>query len=178
MIIQQPTLTSFVSGKTIKTNVSGSYIGFNATSSNPSASNEVVLGIGITGSGNNTVTLGNTNTIHTEIYGSIYKHQNLIGDNTVTHNLEKFYVYTLSGSFTASLPPSPNIGDSIKLSNFSTSNTGSSRGSVSPTNTKVIVGRNGNNIMGVAQDMGLNTYAPAFEIIYTEPTKGWVIIAS
>ena len=118
MIIQQPTLTSFVSGKTIKTNISGSYIGFNATSSNPSASNEVVLGIGVTGSGNNTVTLGNTNTIHTEIYGSIYKHQNLIGNNTVTHNLEKFYVYTLSGSFTASLPPSPNIDDSIKLSNF------------------------------------------------------------
>ena len=232
MIIQQPTITASISGDNIKSNPLGSYIGFSATSSNPTASNEVVLGInvtgsgnnsitlgnpstlrtrilnsiettvdgtyigystsasnstasnevvlgiGITGSGNNTVTLGNTNTIHTEIYGSIYKHQNLIGDNTVTHNLEKFYVYTLSGSFTASLPPSPISGDSIKLSNLSTTQTGSDRGEITASAARILIGRNGKNIMGYARDMELDYFSPSFELIYSEPTDGWVIISS
>jgi len=177
MIIQQPTITASISGDNIKSNPQGTYIGFNASSSISATVNEVVLGINVTGSGDNTVTIGNTDTIHTEIFGSIYKHQNLIGDNTITHNLEKFYIYTLSGSFTASLPPSPNVGDSIKLSNFSTNNTGSDRQSVPPSE-KIIIGRNGENIMGLPQDMGLDAYAPAFEMIYTSTPKGWVIISS
>ena len=192
MIIQQPTITASISGDNIKTNPNGAYIGFAATSSHPTASNELVFGLGTIGLGNNTInisdkitvdstsniTIGNNSTDRVYLKGSIYGHQNLIGDNTITHNLEKFYVYTLSGSFTASLPTSPNEGDSIKISNFSTSETGSDRGEVDPVESKILIGRNGENIMGLPQDMGLNTYVPSFELIYTEPTKGWIIIAS
>ena len=206
MIIQQPTITASISGDNIKTNPNGAYIGFAATSSHPTASNELVFGLGTIGLGNNTinisdkitidkfnainldnkiivdsgsnVTIGDNTTERVYLKGSIYGHQNLIGDNTITHNLEKFYVYTLSGSFTASLPTSPNEGDSIKISNFSTSETGSDRGAVDPVESKILIGRNGENIMGLPQDMGLNTYVPSFELIYTEPTKGWIIIAS
>ncbi|MDB0041607.1 hypothetical protein N9F16_00805 [bacterium] len=178
MIIQQPTITASISGDNIKTNPNGAYIGFAATSSHPTASNELVFGLGTIGLGNNTATIGNNSTDRVYLKGSIYGHQNLIGDNTITHNLEKFYVYTLSGSFTASLPTSPNEGDSIKISNFSTSETGSDRGAVDPVESKILIGRNGENIMGLPQDMGLNQYAPSFELIYTESTKGWIIISS
>ncbi|MGY8868146.1 MAG: hypothetical protein ACKVJK_21270 [Methylophagaceae bacterium] len=192
MIIQQPTITASISGDNIKTNPNGAYIGFAATSSHPTASNELVFGLGTIGLGNNTInisdkitvdstsniTIGNNSTDRVYLKGSIYGHQNLIGDNTITHNLEKFYVYTLSGSFTASLPTSPNEGDSIKISNFSTSETGSDRGEVDPVESKILIGRNGENIMGLPQDMGLNQYAPSFELIYTESTKGWIIISS
>tara|TARA_R110002153_G_C13225877_1_gene489309 strand:- start:165 stop:701 length:537 start_codon:yes stop_codon:yes gene_type:complete len=178
MIIQQPTITASISGDNIKSNPQGTYIGFNASSSISATTNEVVLGINVTGSGNNTVTLGNEDTTLTKIFGSIYKHQKLIGNKFTTHNLEKFYVYTMSGSFTASLPPSPISGDSIKLSNLSTTQTGSDRGEITSSAARILISRNGNNIMGYSEDMQLDYFSPSFELIYTEPTDGWVIISS
>ena len=44
MIIQEPIITSSIDGDNIKTNVRGAYIGYEATSSNPTASNELVFG--------------------------------------------------------------------------------------------------------------------------------------
>lgn len=72
-------------------------------------------------------------------------------------------VYVLDADVTLTLPAAPTAGDSVKISNLS--------GDVN-----CVVGRNGNNIMGVAQDLTLDTASASFELIYSGATKGWVII--
>jgi hypothetical protein len=77
----------------------------------------------------------------------------------VGHN----YLYVLTASLTLTLPPSPSAGDSIKISNRSGT-------------TTCVLGRNGNNIMGSASDLTLDTASASFELIYSDATNGWVII--
>lgn len=77
----------------------------------------------------------------------------------VGHN----YLYVLTASLTLTLPPSPSAGDSIKISNRSGT-------------TTCVLGRNGNNIMGSASDLTLDSAAASFELIYSDATNGWVII--
>jgi len=178
MIIQEPIITSSIDGDNIKTNVSGAYIGYEATSSNPTASNELVFGLGTVGYGNNTVTIGNTSSLRTKLYGSIYEHVNLTGSAPTSYNLERFHLYTVSGSFTASLPATPTPGDSIKIANFSVPESGSVRNSSLAAGTRILIGRNGENIMGYAEDMELDFPAPNFEIMYSDSTKGWVIVGA
>jgi hypothetical protein len=85
----------------------------------------------------------------------------VISTNTtaVGHN----YLYVLTASLTLTLPSSPSAGDSIKISNRSGT-------------TTCVLGRNGNNIMGSASDLTLNTASASFELIYSDATNGWVII--
>lgn len=60
MIIHEPFLTSSIGGDTLKTNFSGSaYLGYQSTSSNATASNEFVIGNGLTGLGNDSVKISN-----------------------------------------------------------------------------------------------------------------------
>jgi len=40
----------------------------------------------------------------------------------------------------------------------------------------VRLGGNGNNIMGVASDLTLDTATASFELIYSGAAQGWVII--
>jgi len=175
MIIQQPIITASISGDNIKTNPSGAYIGFEATSSNPTASNELVFGLGVTGSGNNTVTIGNTSSIHTKLFGSIYQHQEVTSSITAS----KFMVYTITGSgYTLHMPSTPNQGDSIKISNFQIDLTGSNRFSQVISSNRVTIGRSGENIMGLPQDMEIDYVSPTFELIYTNTNRGWVVIGS
>jgi len=178
MIIQEPIITSSIDGDNIKANNTRAYIGYQSTSSNATASNELVFGINTVGYGNNTATIGNTNTIRTKLHGAIYEHENLTGSSANTYNLQKFYVYTLSGSFTASLPASPNIGDSIKISNQSTSGSTTPSDKITDIATTIQLNRNGSNIMGTSQDMKLDNGIAAFELIYTNPDRGWVVIGS
>lgn len=173
MIIHEPFLTSSIGGDTIKTNFSGSaYIGFGATSSNPTATNEFVIGYNVTGSGNNTVTLGNSNTTETHLYGSLYRTQFVTSSITAS----KFKAYALSGSYyTFHLPSSPNAGDSLKISNFQFDVTGSNRFSTITGSERITIGRSGEPIMGVAENLELDLLAPTFEMIYIDSTRGWVI---
>ena len=174
MIIQQPIITASISGDNIKANTSGSYIGFEASSSHPTASNELVFGLGLTGSGDNTVTIGNTGSVSTHLYGALYRQAHIDADAT----LEKYTTYTLSGSFTASLPLSPNPGDSIKMADFSFNITGSDRFREITSSQTILIGRNGEKIMGYDEDMTLDYIPPTFEIQYTSPTYGWVVIGN
>jgi hypothetical protein len=77
----------------------------------------------------------------------------------VGHN----YLYVLTASLTLTLPSSPSAGDSIKISNRSGT-------------TTCVLGRNGNNIMGSASDLTLDSATASFELIYSDATNGWVII--
>jgi hypothetical protein len=73
------------------------------------------------------------------------------------------YVYVFTASLTLTLPASPSSGDSIKISNRSGT-------------TTCVLGANGNNIMGSASDLTLDTASASFELIYSDTTNGWVII--
>ena len=85
----------------------------------------------------------------------------VISTNTTAagHN----YLYVFTASLTLTLPASPEVGDSIKISNRSCT-------------TTCVLGRNGNNIMGSASDLTLDTASASFELIYSDATNGWVII--
>jgi hypothetical protein len=80
-------------------------------------------------------------------------------DTTATAN--NLYVFT--ANLTLTLPASPSAGDSIKISNRSGT-------------TTCVLGRNGNNIMGSASDLTLDTASASFELIYSGAAQGWVII--
>src|SRR5210317_1719260 len=80
-------------------------------------------------------------------------------DTTATAN----NLYVLTTNLTLTLPASPEAGDSIKISNRSGT-------------TTCVLGRNGNNIMGSASDLTLDTASASFELIYSGATQGWVII--
>ena len=72
-------------------------------------------------------------------------------------------VYVFTASLTLTLPASPSLGDSIKISNLSDTAT-------------CVLGRNGNKIMDVAEDLTLDTASASFELIWSGSAKGWVII--
>ena len=78
-------------------------------------------------------------------------------------NAVKNTLYVFTATLTLTLPASPDLGDSIKISNLSDVAT-------------CVLGRNGNKIMGVAEDLTLDTASASFELIWSGDTKGWVII--
>jgi hypothetical protein len=83
--------------------------------------------------------------------------------STNTNAVGHGYLYVFTASLTLTLPASPEVGDSIKISNRSGT-------------TTCVLGRNGNNIMGSASDLTLDTASASFELIYSGATQGWVII--
>jgi hypothetical protein len=97
----------------------------------------------------------------TEVYGfdDSYDVQ-VISTST---NAVKNTLYVFTADLTLTLPSSPTNSDSIKISNLSGVDT-------------CVLGRNGNNIMGTAEDLTLDTASASFELIYSGATKGWVIV--
>ena len=74
------------------------------------------------------------------------------------------YVFDDTVTFkTLTLPSSPTKGDTVKISGRSGLQTN-------------VVARNGELIMGDAQDMTLDIATAAFELLYVEGSQGWVII--
>ena len=73
------------------------------------------------------------------------------------------YIVTQSAAVvTMTLPATPSNGDSIKLANMD--------------DRQTIIARNGERIMGVAEDMTLNVEQVSFELMYESSTNmGWVI---
>jgi len=78
-------------------------------------------------------------------------------------NAVKNTVYVLTADLTLTLPASPSIGDSVKISNLSGVNT-------------CILGANGSLIMGVSGNLTLDNATASFELVFTGATKGWVIV--
>jgi hypothetical protein len=85
---------------------------------------------------------------------------NVISTNTtaVANSL-----YVLTASLTLTLPASPVVGDSIKISNRSGT-------------TTCVLGANNKKIMGAAANLTLDTASASFELIYSGAAEGWVII--
>ena len=71
--------------------------------------------------------------------------------------------YVLTASLTLTLPASPAAGDWVGVSNLSGT-------------TTCVVGRNGLNIEGLAEDLTIDTLNAAVELMYADSTRGWVFI--
>lgn len=71
-------------------------------------------------------------------------------------------MYVVTASLTLTLPLSPAVGDWVKVSNLSETTTGT-------------IARNGENIMGLAEDMLLDVENAGITLTYTGATQGWVI---
>ena len=86
---------------------------------------------------------------------------------TPTGVANSLYIFTATagGSIsTLTLPASPTLGDSIKISNLG--------------GLANVLGANGNKIMGVAADLTINTPTAAFELIWSGSNNGWIIIGN
>jgi len=80
----------------------------------------------------------------------------------ITAEKDRIYVFEESTPYTLTLPLSPSNGDSILISNRSGITTN-------------LIGRNGELIMGIAEDMELNIPPASFMFTYASGTQGWVI---
>lgn len=90
--------------------------------------------------------------------------ETITSTDTISNN-DRIFVDTTSGAFTINLPASPLVGDQVKFAdvarNFATEN--------------FTVGRNGNNIMGLAEDMIIDENGAAFTLVYSGATHGWIL---
>ena len=66
---------------------------------------------------------------------------------------------------TLTLPSGPSIGDEVGIAD----------GEGGFNSNNLTVGRNGSNIMSVAEDMTVNIQYAAFSLIYQDATNGWRI---
>ena len=88
------------------------------------------------------------------------KNVSVVGTNT---NAASGTNYVLTASLTLTLPASPAAGDWVGVSNLSGT-------------TTCVVGRNGLNIQGLAEDLTIDTLNAAVELMYADSTRGWVFI--
>ena len=91
----------------------------------------------------------------------------VLSGQIISGNANSLYIFTATGAqstATVNLPSSPTLGDSIKISNLG--------------GLANVLGANGNKIMGVAQDLTINTPTAAFEIIWSGSNNGWIIIGN
>jgi len=79
---------------------------------------------------------------------------------------EAYMVNTQTTAHTITLPGSPALGDSVRIMDY----TGSA------VTHNITVGRNGNNIMGLAQDLTISTNNAAIGLVYSDATYGWRLI--
>jgi hypothetical protein len=77
-----------------------------------------------------------------------------------------YFVNTTSGSITATLPSSPSAGDVVGIADYA---------NTADTN-KIIIGRNGSNIQGVAADFDIVIEGGTIVLVYVDGTQGWLSI--
>jgi hypothetical protein len=84
---------------------------------------------------------------------------------TVAAN-DRVFVNTSGGAVSINLPSSPQTGDQVRFLDLS---------GTFDTNA-LTIGRNGNNIMGAAGDLTVNTENASIGLVYTGATNGWKLI--
>jgi len=89
-----------------------------------------------------------------------------IGNYTAVDK-DELFVDTTSIAITITLPPSPVIGQRVKIADYA--------GTWATNN--VTVARNGSNINGAAANHTLNTNNAWSEFVYTDVTQGWRVLA-
>jgi hypothetical protein len=71
------------------------------------------------------------------------------------------HIYVSAATQTITLPASPSLGQRVLITvgNF----------------VDTVVGRNGSNIMSLAEDLTMDTAYLSIQFIYTDSTRGWII---
>ena len=92
-------------------------------------------------------------------WGSIYGSPQVISTNTTASNGT---AYVMTASLTLTLPATPAAGDCVFVHDASGSGT-------------CVIGRGGENIMGAAEDLNLDTGYPYLWLVYADATRGWVL---
>ncbi len=125
--------------------------------------NQVDLTTDVTG----TLPIANGGTGSTTASGSL---ANLGGDTKYTVSVisgnttaQKDYLYIATASLTLTLPATPTAGDKVGVSNMSGT-------------TTLTIGRNGENIAALAEDLTINVDNIGLQLYYTGATKGWILI--
>ena len=121
------------------------------------------VGIGVVSGGTTGQALVKTsNTDYATTWANVGFTTSVITGDT---NAVKDYLYILTGGSTIvlTLPASPSTNDKVAVVNLTSVLTCS-------------VARNGNNIMGLAQDLTLDKANAGFTMVYSGATNGWVII--
>ena len=72
-------------------------------------------------------------------------------------------IYVLTASLTLTLPASPVAGNTVAVSNMS--------GAIT-----AVIGRNGQPIMALAEDLTVNLDGAGFTLVYADATRGWVLL--
>ena len=75
-----------------------------------------------------------------------------------------YFIDTTSAAHTINLPGSPSAGDTIAIKDYA--------GTFGTNN--LTIGRNGNNIQGVANDSLISTNKASLTLVYVDATKGWL----
>src|SRR5210317_2242537 len=75
-----------------------------------------------------------------------------------------YFIDTTSAAHTINLPGSPSAGDKIAIKDYA--------GTFGTNN--LTIGRNGNNIQGVANDSLISTNRASIILVYSDATKGWL----
>jgi len=75
-----------------------------------------------------------------------------------------YFIDTTSAAHTINLPGSPSAGDTIAIKDYA--------GTFGTNN--LTIGRNGNNIQGVANDSLISTNRASVVLVYIDATKGWL----
>lgn len=83
----------------------------------------------------------------------------VISTNTAAA-VSRSYVFT--AALTLTLPATPASGDWVEFMN---------RSGV----TTCVIARNGSNIMGLAEDLTINSLTASFTLTYADATRGWVL---
>jgi hypothetical protein len=114
----------------------------------------------IGGNGGTAVTLTGTQTLTNKTLTSPVITQNIqvISTNTAAVR-SRTYVFT--ATLTLTLPASPTAGDMVMFSNNS--------GTTTP-----VIGRNGSNIEGIAEDMTVDNVNYFGTLVYADATRGWI----
>lgn len=72
-----------------------------------------------------------------------------------------YKTYTLTASLTLTLPSSPTAGQWVGVINRSTT-------------TTPVIGRNGQNIMGLSEDLTIDNANASLTLVFADATRGWV----
>jgi len=75
-----------------------------------------------------------------------------------------YFIDTTSAAHTINLPGSPSAGDTIAIKDYA--------GTFGTNN--LTIGRNGNNIQGVAGNSSISTNRASLILVYSDATKGWL----
>lgn len=86
------------------------------------------------------------------------KRVSVINSNTTAVSAQ---TYVLVAALTLTLPASPTQGSWVTISNRSNT-------------TSCVIGRNGQLIMGLAEDMTIDSLNPSLTLVFADATRGWV----